>query len=160
MARLGRHVEVALSKVDLSIAQYRVLAQLGEGAEASSSLAAKLAVSRPSITAVVEGLVQRGLVDRRQSAGDRRWVSVELTDSGRAVLAAADDAVTTRLVTLLAELDPAQVDTAVTGISQWQVAIDARRVRADAARGVGPTPDAPDAVPARPAPARTRRGRR
>ena len=76
--------------------------QLGEGAEAASSLAAKLAVSRPSATAVVEGLVQRGLVDRQQSADDRRRVSVTLTDSGARVLAEADEVVRARLAEILA----------------------------------------------------------
>lgn len=134
VARLGRHVEVALRNVDLTSAQYRALVQLGEGAEASSSLAAKLAVSRPSVTAVVEGLVQRGLVARQQSAADRRWVSVELTEAGRAVLAEADRVVTDRLVNLLSGLGSTQAGIAVTGIAQWQVALDEHRMRTQAAR--------------------------
>lgn len=134
VARLGRHVEVALRKLDLTTAQYRALVQLDEGAEASSSLAAKLAVSRPSVTAVVEGLVQRGLVDRQQSAADRRWVSVQLTEAGRAVLAEADGIVIDRLVNLLSGLGATDAGIAVTGIVQWQVALDEHRARSQAAR--------------------------
>src|ERR1700744_4587493 len=93
VARLGRQVEVALARVDLTIAQYRALVQLGEGGEAASPFAAKLAVSRPSATAVVEGLVQRGLVDRHHPVGDRRRVSLALTDEGQRVLAAAGESV-------------------------------------------------------------------
>jgi long-chain acyl-CoA synthetase len=129
VARLGRQVEIALAKVDLTNAQYRALVQLGEGAEASSSLAAKLAVSRPSATAVVEGLVQRGLVDRRHSADDRRRVSVTLTEAGRDVLAAADAAVKARLDEILAESGPGESTLAVEGVAQWGHAMDNHRMR-------------------------------
>src|SRR5262249_10526085 len=57
VARLARQIEVALAKVDLTLSQYRVLIHLCEGREAASGLADKLAVSRPSITGVVDGLV-------------------------------------------------------------------------------------------------------
>lgn len=135
VARLGRQVEVALAGVDLTIAQYRALVQLGEGAEASSSLAAKLAVSRPSATAVVEGLVQRGLVDRQHSADDRRRVSVTLTEAGQRVLTAADDAVRGRLAEILAGAGPDESMLAVEGVAKWGEAMDAHRLRKRRAAG-------------------------
>jgi long-chain acyl-CoA synthetase len=97
IARLARQVELAVSTVDLTLPQYRVLAILGDGCEASSKLAEKLAVSRPSVTGVVDGLVARGLVRRDHIADDRRRVDVGLTDAGRLVLAAADAAVEQRM---------------------------------------------------------------
>ena len=129
VARLGRQVEIALARVDLTTAQYRVLVQLGEGAEASSSLAAKLAVSRPSATAVVEGLVQRALVDRRHSDEDRRRVSVSLTEAGRQVLAEADQVVSEKLGELLGVISPRQAQQAVNGITHWGMAMDANKAR-------------------------------
>jgi long-chain acyl-CoA synthetase len=135
VARLGRQIEIALAQVDLTTAQYRALVQLGEGAEASSSLAAKLAVSRPSVTAVVEGLVQRGLVDRRHSDTDRRRVSVSLTGPGRLVLAEADQVVTAKLAGLLAELSPREAVQAVNGVTRWGKAMDASKARKRAATG-------------------------
>jgi long-chain acyl-CoA synthetase len=107
IARLARQVECAVATVDLTLSQYRVLGILGEGREAASALADKLAVSRPSVTGVVDGLVARGLVRRGQADGDRRRVDIDLTDSGRALLAAADGAVDARLdriLELVAEL--------------------------------------------------------
>ncbi len=127
MARLGRHVEVALSRVDLTAAQYRALMQLDEGAEAPSSLATQLAVTKPSITGVVEGLLQRGLVDRTASIEDRRRISINLTDEGRRVLALADQAVGARLDEILAEIDDPQA--ALAELERWRVAMDARRAR-------------------------------
>jgi long-chain acyl-CoA synthetase len=129
VARLGRHVEIALATADLSTAQYRALVQLGEGAEAASSLAAKLAVSRPSATAVVEGLVQRGLVDRQHSADDRRRVSVTLTEAGRRVLATADEAVRARLAGILAELGAPDSALAVEGVARWGDAMHTQKLR-------------------------------
>ncbi|MBO0822681.1 MAG: MarR family transcriptional regulator [Actinobacteria bacterium] len=137
VARLGRHVEIALARVDLTIAQYRALTQLSEGAEASSSLAAKLAVSRPSATAVVEGLVERGLVDRRHSVEDRRRVSVNLTDAGWRVLSAADEAVGAKLAEVLTVVGARQAAHAVNGIMQWGRAMDANRARKRAGAGTG-----------------------
>ena len=127
VARLGRHVEVALSRVDLTTAQYRALVQLDEGAEAPSSLATQLAVTKPSITGVVEGLLQRGLVDRTASTEDRRRISVDLTDEGRRVLALADQAVGARLSEVLAEIDDHQA--ALAGLERWRAAMDAHRLR-------------------------------
>jgi DNA-binding MarR family transcriptional regulator len=129
VARLGRQVEVALAKVDLTTAQYRALVQLSEGAEASSSLASKLAVTPPSVTTVVDGLVQRGLVDRQPSRDDRRRVSLTLTGAGRRILAEADDSVGARLADILAEADHEAVTQALGGVERWAQAMDAWRLR-------------------------------
>jgi long-chain acyl-CoA synthetase len=101
IARLARQVECAVATADLTLSQYRVLGILGEGREAASALAEKLAVSRPSVTGVVDGLVARGLVHRGQADGDRRRVDIDLTAAGREVLAAADAAVDGRLDRIL-----------------------------------------------------------
>ncbi len=94
---MARQVELAVTTVNLTLAQYRVMAILADGREAASVLADKLAVSRPSITGVVDGLVARGLVRREHTDDDRRRVDVGLTDAGHELLAAADDAVEQRL---------------------------------------------------------------
>ena len=52
-------------------------------------LADKLAVSRPSVTGVVDGLVARGLVPRNPDAADRRRIGVDLTGDGRRLLRAS-----------------------------------------------------------------------
>ncbi len=135
VARLGRHLEVALSRVDLTTAQYRALVQLAEGAEAPSSLATQLAVTKPSITGVIEGLLHRGLVDRTASVEDRRRISVDLTDEGRRVLARADQAVADRLGEVLAETGGNQAaQAALAGLERWRVAMDAWRHRRRAER--------------------------
>lgn len=87
------------------------------------------------MTAVVEGLVQRGLVDRRHSDEDRRRVSVSLTGAGREVLAEADEVVRAKLADLLAVLSPRHADQAVNGITQLGKAMDANKARKQATAG-------------------------
>jgi len=56
-----------------------MLSLLADGSSASSALAGRLAVSPPSVTAVVDGLVTRGLVERQADADDRRRLTLLLT---------------------------------------------------------------------------------
>jgi long-chain acyl-CoA synthetase len=91
LARLSRIVEHALGDEDLTLPQYRLLAFLDQGDWAASALADRLAVSRPSITGLVDGLVKRGLVERRTGTDDRRRVDHALTAEGKAILARADE---------------------------------------------------------------------
>jgi long-chain acyl-CoA synthetase len=129
-ARLARHVEVALTPLDLSPAQYRMLVQIARGTDASSSLAQKLAVSAPSVTSVVEGLVQRGAVERAHSAEDRRRIALALTSEGRQLLDAAEDALRARLQSIANELeDEDLVSGAIAALSLWGEALDRARAR-------------------------------
>ena len=89
-AWLAKQVELGLGAVDLSLPQYRMLGLLDEHSAVSSDLAERLAVRPPTVTAVVDGLVARGLVGRHPVAGDRRRVDHRLTPEGLAVLGAAD----------------------------------------------------------------------
>ncbi len=126
-ARLGKVVEKAVGEVDLTLPQYRMLAHLASGTEAASVLAGNLAVSRPSLTALADGLVGRGLVERQPWPGDRRRVDHVLTDAGRAVLETADEAVQRRLSGLLDHLPRAQRRRAADGLALWLAALDAAR---------------------------------
>lgn len=129
VARLARVVESALGEVDLTLPQYRLLALLADGSSAAAALADRLAVSRPSVTAVVDGLVQRGLVERRPDDTDRRRVGHLLTGDGRAALTRADDAVGARLTLIAEELGPDRAPRAVACLSTWGEALDAARDR-------------------------------
>lgn len=104
---LARQVEVVLAEhVELTLAQYRLLALLEEQPDVASSLAEKLRVSRPSITTVVDGLVARGLVDRVTDTDDRRRINHALTREGRALIRRADDLIESGLRAVLDHLDP------------------------------------------------------
>ncbi|MGD0810199.1 MAG: MarR family transcriptional regulator [Acidimicrobiales bacterium] len=135
VARLARQVEVALATLELSPAQYRMLVQIARGTDASSSLAQKLAVSAPSVTSVVEALVQRGAVERAHSAEDRRRIALALTDYGRDLLSSAEEVLQERLQTIADELaDEALVSGAMSAMSLWGEALDRARARRHAER--------------------------
>ena len=99
MALLGRTLERACA--DLTLAQYRVLAMVASGDARASKLAERLAVGKPTVTAVVDGLVDRGYLRREAVPGDRRSASIVVTDAGRTRLAEAEDAMSARLEHLL-----------------------------------------------------------
>ncbi|MEX0873674.1 MAG: MarR family transcriptional regulator [Actinomycetota bacterium] len=124
-ARLAKQVERALSGVDLSVSQYRLLAYLSEGPSQASTLAERLIVSRPSVTALADGLVERGLVSRRGAEGDRRRVMHVLTDNGLKELSSADEAIERMLGKLANRLTESQAKRAFNGLDAWGKALDA-----------------------------------
>jgi long-chain acyl-CoA synthetase len=137
-ARLARQVEVGLAQVDLSVPQYRILMFLDEGAAVASKLADHLAVSRPSVTAVVDGLVARGLVERRHDEQDRRRVGHVLTAEGGRVLEAADREVDARLREIAGYLpDEGEAAAAFDGLDRWRQSLDSYRAAKVAAREGG-----------------------
>lgn len=124
-ARLGKQVERALADLDLSLSQYRLIAYLSEGPSQASTLAERLIVSRPSVTALADGLVERGLIGREGAAGDRRRVMHVLTSDGVEVLEAADEAILRRLGSLADRLPAAERKLAFAGLFAWEKALDA-----------------------------------
>ncbi|MGH9018590.1 MAG: MarR family winged helix-turn-helix transcriptional regulator [Acidimicrobiales bacterium] len=125
-AWLAKQVELALVAADLSLPQYRILGLLTEGSAVSSALAERLAVRPPSITAVVDGLVTRGLVERRPTADDRRRVAHVLTAKGEKLLATANEAVDSRLAGIAASLaTPELTERALEGLTLWRQAMAA-----------------------------------
>lgn len=90
-------MNAALDGALLSSAGYRLLGYLATGHSAASVLAAKLAVSRPSVTVAVDVLEKQGFVTRSQDTSDARRVTISMTAAGRAALARADDLVAERL---------------------------------------------------------------
>ena len=91
LALAARTLERAAAARDLTLAQFRILALIAAGDERSSLLAERLTVAKPTITAVVDGLVERGFVAREAVAGDRRSIRVALTPAGSVALHAAED---------------------------------------------------------------------
>lgn len=127
-AWLSKRVEVALGTVDLTLPQFRVLGILAEGSSAASGLADRLAVRRPSITALIDGLVARGLVDRRQEEDDRRKVALRLTKDGERILEEADRAVDEYIASLAGFLPAKEEAMALRSLELWGRAMAASRV--------------------------------
>lgn len=134
-AWIAKQVELGLDEVGLSLPQYRVLGLLDAGPSISSTLADRLAVRPPSVTAVVDGLVGRDLVERHHSEDDRRHVRHVLTPAGRKLLAAADEAVDARLADIARCLPTERMaQRAFDDVALWQRAMLAHRDRRAEAR--------------------------
>jgi long-chain acyl-CoA synthetase len=130
LAVLARLLERALT--DMTLAQFRVLSLVASSPERAGRIAAKADVSRPSLSGLLDGLVQRGWVRRVTVDGDRRGVSLEITAEGRAALEGARAATTERIATALDHLAPGERQAALDGIAALGRALEAERAAREA----------------------------
>ncbi len=134
-AWLAKQVEIGLASADLSLPQYRVLGLLDESPAVGADLAERLAVRPPSVTAIMDGLVAKGLVERRPVVADRRLVDHVLTEDGHRALEVADSAVTDRLSEIANCLgDEVDKKRAFDGLVVWRRAFIAYRRSRSTAR--------------------------
>ncbi len=72
---------------DLSVPQYRAMIFIRRNPGSSlSDVADHLGITPPSTSKLVDGLVVRGLVERRTSLNDRRYITLALTGQGSELL--------------------------------------------------------------------------
>lgn len=131
----------ALERVDTDLTpqQYRILKLAGAGGERSAKLAERLAVAKPTLTAIADGLVAAGYARRDTEPGDRRVVRLCLTESGHAAVARADEAYGQWLDRLLA-LTSAP-DAVLHSLDALNEAMDEiRRARSSAPNATHPAP--------------------
>ena len=95
LARATRVLERASG--ELSLAHYRVLAAIASGDERASRVANRLAIGKPTVSAAVEALAQRGLLVRSAVDGDHRVAVLHLTPEGQALLARVEAEMIRRL---------------------------------------------------------------
>lgn len=92
----------------LTPAQARLLCTLAGGPRGMTELAGIMGVEKAALTGLADRAEQRGLVGRVPVAGDRRALSIALTDSGRETARAFHRDVCTELGALTAVLPPAE----------------------------------------------------
>jgi DNA-binding MarR family transcriptional regulator len=92
--------------LDLTMAQLKVLVTLGfEGSVTISKLAEALAISHPTVSHLVERLVQAGLAERREDVTDRRYTLARLTSQGETMFQRLRQGRLDRLQSYLTRLD-------------------------------------------------------
>jgi DNA-binding MarR family transcriptional regulator len=87
--RIWRSIEEGLAPLNVSMAEYSVLALLGEAGPKGmrmSELAERRLMSTGGFTRLADRLERRGLIERRRSGLDGRSIDAILTSQGRALL--------------------------------------------------------------------------
>ncbi len=101
LARLARVAEQACQASGISLPQYRLLVSVSGQPQRPSELATRVGVSRPTLTSLVDGLEQAGLLQRFPVPNDRRGIQLVVTDAGSEALARADRSLTERMLELV-----------------------------------------------------------
>ncbi|OBZ94785.1 MarR family transcriptional regulator [Pararhizobium polonicum] len=88
LAQANRHLSRQLTAEGVSLDQWRLMKALSEaGGMTMGKLAEELALNHPTLTKLVDRMVQDALVYRVPDPNDRRKVRMFLSDKGSALLA-------------------------------------------------------------------------
>ena len=77
---------IAAEQFGISVEQFHVLRHIRKGLTSVKDIAEARQISRPAISQAAEILVEKGLITRREAAGDRRFVHLALTPAGDELL--------------------------------------------------------------------------
>jgi DNA-binding MarR family transcriptional regulator len=78
--------DACLRKDGLSVPRYKLLRSLEAGSLSMREVSDALGISPRTVTDLIDGLEERGLVSRTPHASDRRVTLLTLTEDGRAAL--------------------------------------------------------------------------
>ena len=124
---------------ELTYAQYGLLFGLAEHSELSASeLATAADLSPATVTQMLDGLEEAGLVARTRSPRDKRVVLVSLTERGRALIAERRAHFESRWRRALADFSDGELLTAAAVLDRLRVMLDELAEYPEAASGSGP----------------------
>jgi DNA-binding MarR family transcriptional regulator len=116
LARLARVAEQSCQLTGISLPQYRLLVSVSGGPQRASELAARVGVSRPTLTSLVDGLEQAGLLKRVPVPTDRRGIQLVPTEEGLEAVERADSALTRRMLELVGPEKVARVGSLISDV--------------------------------------------
>jgi DNA-binding MarR family transcriptional regulator len=95
----SQHLYAVIAELEISITQMKTLHALSDCAQEISvkQLSDRLGLSLPGASRIVDALLRRGWVERREDPDDRRMKRIGITDAGRTIV---DRIETARLVGL------------------------------------------------------------
>lgn len=105
VARLARVVEQECLDEGMALSQYRLMLFAARAPLRAGALASHAALTRPAVTAAVNGLTERGLLERQPVVDDRRGICLAVTRAGRAALARVERRLADRLSALLGPVE-------------------------------------------------------
>lgn len=121
IAILGRQFDKVCQDSGLSLPQYRLLLYVRVRPQRASELAERASVKRPTLTALVDGLVEAGLVKRSAVEHDKRGIRLELTPTGKERLEQTEALLSERLAEFTELCD---ADKVLGGLSELARAIE------------------------------------
>ncbi len=130
ISRYQRSLRSAIEQAEgpgrLTMPQLRCLQAFGaDGAAHTTHLARRMNVAVPTMTSMIDGLAERGLVTRHPDPADRRQVRIVMTDEGHAVLGRYQAIMHARLRTLISHLNAAQKKRLLAAIEDVAMMLDA-----------------------------------
>jgi len=124
--RLQRGAEKNITRLDLSVAELRILRALRErGSSPMNRFCAETMLSQPTITAIVDKLEERGLVGRVRNREDRREVLIAITPKGNETFVKGMDLHRQFVKKALSVLETDEVDALATLLKKLADASDA-----------------------------------
>jgi DNA-binding MarR family transcriptional regulator len=124
--RLARIVQQACEEAGLTLAQYRALNSAVNGERRAYELARYTAVSRPAVSALTNGMVRAGLIERSDTAGDGRGVVFSITRHGVDTLRAAETLLVERIKDVLGTTGDALAALGALRVEEIEAALDAQ----------------------------------
>ena len=124
---LRQAVEQAEGEDRLTMQQLRCLQMLAaEGGTAlTTGLARRLRVAVPTMTRMLDGLAERGLIERQPDPTSRRQIRIVLSGDGRVLIDRYEAIIAARLHRLLGRLDRGQQERLLLAIADVAAALDA-----------------------------------
>lgn len=107
---------VATEKFDVSVEQFHILRFIRRGYCSVSDLADVRKISRPAVSHGVDAVVNKGLVTRTQNKEDRRYIQLELTPAGNALLDSVFNDTRTWMKLILEDFSQEDLETAIRGM--------------------------------------------
>ena len=115
---MGQYAPGVWMELDLTIAQLKSLFFIEFGGSSNlSQLATALGVTPPSVTGIVERLVEQGLVSRNENPENRRMLLLQVTTKGKALLAKLRESGLGRMSGILNQLSTEELTALAQGLA-------------------------------------------
>jgi DNA-binding MarR family transcriptional regulator len=115
---------IAMENFNLTVEQFHILRHIRKGSHSISDLATVRQISRSAVSQAVELLVGKELVTRCEQLEDRRYVQLELTESGNDLLNAIFKKNRAWMVDKMADLNPEEINNVMLAMDVLKKAFD------------------------------------
>jgi DNA-binding MarR family transcriptional regulator len=131
-------IELAEGPSRLTMPQLRCLQRIARGDTLTTHLARAMGVAVPTMTSMIDGLSEHGLVERQPDPTDRRQVRIVMTAAGQEILARHQAIMHDRLRSLLQHLTLTQKKRLLAAMDDMAAMLDAdKRSREEREKGKG-----------------------